>query len=153
MCAEHSSGRMFSGRISDRHSFPQRKSRASGRKYSIPVLCSSLEHFLCCPAFVRAERHRLSVRASAHFGAFLQRLQIPAVPERINKSSPFQKRRTHKEVNSILQDSMAFRYAVLLFLCRSMVCLSSSCFSSPIKFHTISIFCLRCPLQHRTRRF
>ncbi len=28
-----------------------------------------------------------------------------------------------------------------------MVCLSSSCSSSPIKFQTISIFCLRCPLD------
>ena len=54
---------------------------------------------------------------------------------------------THKEVIVKLQGSIAVCYAVLLFLCRSMVCLFSSCSSSPIKFHTICIFCLRCPLD------
>lgn len=42
---------------------------------------------------------------------------------------------------------MAFYYAVLFFLCRSMICLSSSCFSSPTKFQTIWIFCRRWPLD------
>ena len=42
---------------------------------------------------------------------------------------------------------MAHCYAVLLFLCRSMVCLSSSCFNSPTKFQIIWIFCRRWPLD------
>lgn len=58
-----------------------------------------------------------------------------------------QKGHTHKEVIVKLHGSIAVCYAVLLFLCRSMVCLFSSCSSSPIKFHTICIFCLRCPLD------
>ena len=47
---------------------------------------------------------------------------------------------THKEVISFLQSGIVKSYAVLLFLCLSTVCLSSSCSSFPIKFQIISIF-------------
>lgn len=42
---------------------------------------------------------------------------------------------------------MATCYAVLLFLCRGMVCPSPSCFSSPTKFQMIWIFCRRWPIN------
>lgn len=85
--------------------------------------------------------------------------RCPALPEkssaaghalaaqRMESKGKGRKGHTHKEVIVKLHGSIAVCYAVLLFLCRSMVCLFSSCSSSPIKFQTISIRCLRCPVD------
>lgn len=52
--------------------------------------------------------------------------------------------RTHKEVKSMLQDSMANYYAVLFVFCRSMVCLSLESLTPPIKVHTSGGVSLTC---------
>ena len=53
----------------------------------------------------------------------------------------------HKEIISLPQGGTFERLCRSAFSMHSIVCLSSSCSSFPIKFQIISIFCLLCPLD------